>query len=320
MSDAKSRREQIEGALKAAWDRGDVDALDALLSPDYRMVGTDGGAIQNLQELKASITATRTAFPDLTTTIDEIVIEGDRAAVRWHADGSHDHSFMGVPATHRSVQVHGASFARFENDRIVEEFVTTSDPRSMLTALGIVIVGQAAPPTAAMSKEQTITLSQPDVDLMKQVNRRFVTGVTVVTTMDGNVPKGLAVNAFANISLEPATVMIAIQRTSSTHDVLFRSTHLAINMLSTDQLDVVNRFATKAPDKFAGLDWQPGPYGSPLLSRSSARMEVEIRERLQASTHTVFICRVVGASVSEHQPMVYSAGSFYDGGALEPLR
>ena len=156
-------------------------------------------------------------------------------------------------------------------------------------------------------------------DLVKQVNRRFVTGVTVVTTMDGEVPRGLAVNAFASVSLEPPTVMVCVQRTSGTHDCLFRAGHLAVNILSTDQLDVVTRFAGKSPDKFAGLDWAPGPFGSPLLARSSAQMEVEIRERLQASTHTVFICRVVAAQVTERSPMVYSAGQFFDSGALTPL-
>jgi flavin reductase (DIM6/NTAB) family NADH-FMN oxidoreductase RutF len=161
--------------------------------------------------------------------------------------------------------------------------------------------------------------TRPDADLMKQVNRRFVTGVTVVTTMDGEVPRGLAVNAFANISLDPPTVMVCIQRTSSTHDCLFRAHHLAINILSTDQLDVVNRFAAKGVDKFAEPDWQHGPFGSPLIERSSARMEVEIRERLQASTHTVFICRVVHADVTDHHPMVYSSGRFFDAAALDPL-
>jgi flavin reductase (DIM6/NTAB) family NADH-FMN oxidoreductase RutF len=161
--------------------------------------------------------------------------------------------------------------------------------------------------------------TQPQADLMKQVNRQFVTGVTVVTAMDDGTPRGLAVNAFASISLDPPTVMVCVQRTSSTHDCLFRATHLAINILSTDQLDVVNRFAAKSEDKFAGLDWEPGPFGSPVIDRSCAQMEVEIRERLQATTHTVFICRVVHAAVSERTPMVYSAGRFFDGGALAPL-
>lgn len=161
--------------------------------------------------------------------------------------------------------------------------------------------------------------AKPDHDVMKQVNRQFVTGVTVVTAMDGDRPKGLAVNAFASISLDPPTVMVCVQQTSSTYGCLFRASHLAINILSTDQLDVVTRFATKSDDKFSGLDWEPGPFGSPLLDRSSARMEVEIRERLQASTHTIFICRVVDAAVTDRTPMVYSAGGFFDGGALTAL-
>ena len=163
------------------------------------------------------------------------------------------------------------------------------------------------------------TPTGPDLDTMKQVNRQFITGVTVVTTMDDEKPRGLAVNAFSSVSLDPPTVMVAVQRTSSTHDCLFRATHLAINILSTNQLDVVGVFATKADDKFAGLDWEPGPFGSPLLKRSGAQMEVEIRERLQASTHTLFVCRVLHATVSDRHPMVYSAGKFFDGGTLTPL-
>jgi len=163
------------------------------------------------------------------------------------------------------------------------------------------------------------TPTGPDLDTMKQVNRQFITGVTVVTTMDDEKPRGLAVNAFSSVSLDPPTVMVAVQRTSSTHDCLFRATHLAINILSTNQLDVVGVFATKADDKFAGLDWEPGPFGSPLLKRSGAQMEVEIRERLQASTHTLFVCRVVHATVSDRHPMVYSTGKFFDGGTLTPL-
>jgi flavin reductase (DIM6/NTAB) family NADH-FMN oxidoreductase RutF len=168
---------------------------------------------------------------------------------------------------------------------------------------------------ATMNERPTV----PDLDLMKQVNRQFVTGVTVVTAMDGDRPRGLAVNAFSSISLEPPMVMVCVQRTSSTYECLFRASHLAINILSTDQVDVVNRFASKSPDKFAGVDWLPGRFGSPMIERSAAQMEVEIRERLQASTHTIFIGRVVDAAASDLHPMVYSSGRFFDGGALSPL-
>lgn len=139
-SDNDGRRARIERAWVAAWDRGEVDALDELLSESYARRSTDPAPLDR-EGFKASIVSTRAAFPDLYTTVDDIVVEGDRAAVRWHSEGTHEHSFMGVPATKRTVQISGATFSRFEDDRIVEEFVTW-DPRALLTALGIITVGQ----------------------------------------------------------------------------------------------------------------------------------------------------------------------------------
>ena len=141
MADGEARRTQITEAWAAAWDRGDVAALDSLLDPRYRRRTDSSDEGQDGDAFKASITAIRSAFPDLTTTIDEIVVDGDRAAVRWHSTGRHERSFLGVPPTHRQVEVGGATFAHFDGDRIVEEFVTW-DPRALLSALGIISVGQ----------------------------------------------------------------------------------------------------------------------------------------------------------------------------------
>jgi len=135
------RKKQVVEAWAAAWDRGEVDALDHLLSPDYRRRSTSTDEGLTLEQFKASIVTTRTAFPDLVTTIDDIMAEDDRVALRWHSVGKHDGSFLGVPPTHRTVEVHGSTFARFEGDVVVEEFVTW-DPRAMLSALGIMTVGE----------------------------------------------------------------------------------------------------------------------------------------------------------------------------------
>lgn len=139
MTETQGRRKRIRAAWAAAWDRGDVSALDDLLSPDYQRRGADG--TQGLDEFKASILTTRSAFPDLETTIEDVLIDGERVAVRWRSTGTHEHSFLGVPATKRRVEVTGATFGRFAGERIVEEFVSW-DPRTLLTALGIITVGQ----------------------------------------------------------------------------------------------------------------------------------------------------------------------------------
>ncbi len=135
-----TRREKILKTWEAAWNQGDTEALDDLLAPDYARHSTDG-ARQDLASFKASVLTTRSAFPDLVTTVDDIVLDGDRAAIRWHSTGTHQGALLGVPATRRQVRVSGATFARFSGDHITEEYVTW-DPRTLLTALGVLRVGQ----------------------------------------------------------------------------------------------------------------------------------------------------------------------------------
>lgn len=156
----------------------------------------------------------------------------------------------------------------------------------------------------------TETPNPPGVDVMKAVNRQFVTGVTVVTTMDGDVPRGLAVNAFMSLSLDPPTVLFAVQHTSGTHPALFARDHVAINILSTANMEAVQSFAGKSADKFAGVDWHAGPFGSPMLDRAAAQLEVSVRERIQASTHTLFVARVLHARSFDEVPLVYTNGQF----------
>jgi steroid delta-isomerase-like uncharacterized protein len=140
-TEADERRHRIEHAWTAAWDRGEVDALDELLSPDYRRWSSGEKDGLTLEQFKATVTTTRSAFPDLVTHVDEILVDGDRAAIRWHSVGTHQHSFLGVPPTRRSVEVSGATFARFGEDGRVHEEQVTWDPRALLTALGIITVG-----------------------------------------------------------------------------------------------------------------------------------------------------------------------------------
>jgi flavin reductase (DIM6/NTAB) family NADH-FMN oxidoreductase RutF len=156
----------------------------------------------------------------------------------------------------------------------------------------------------------TEPLAVPDVDAMKSVNRQFVTGVTVVTTIENDVPRGLAVNAFMSLSLDPPTVLFAVQHTSGTHPLLFARDHVAINILSAANAEVVHAFAGKAADKFAGVGWQPGPFGSPLLDHASGHLEVMVRERIHASTHTLFVARVLHAKSFDEPPLVYFNGQF----------
>ncbi|MBC9730749.1 flavin reductase [Streptomyces sp. TRM68367] len=297
------RTSRIRSAWRAAWDQGYVEALDDLLSPSYVRRRGPAAATQDRDQFKDSIRAVREAFPDLRTEIEDIVEDGDRLAIRWRSTGRHTGTFLGVPPTGKPVEVSGATFTRFDGSEVAEEWVTF-DSRQLLEALGIITTTQRA---------------AVDPGLVRGVHRKFITGVTVVTTDDGGTPKGLAVNAFSSISLDPPMVLVCVQRSSATHPALHRTSHIGISILAADQLEVAKTFAAKGDDKFAHVSWTRGAYGAPLIDGSCAQLEVEIGERLEAGSHTVFTGRVVSARHDDLAPLVYSGGGFFDISHTAPL-
>lgn len=313
-------KDAVARAWEAAWDRGEVEALEELLHPDYRRESTRTGRISDAAALVQEILATREAFPDLVTTIDGLVIDeaGETAALFWHSEGTFLGDLQGVPATGSRVHTRGSNQIELRDGRIVRERVTW-DQSEILADLGVPSLRSAfesAPADVVVDDLSGV----PSLEALKGFNRQFVTGVTVVTTIDADgKPRGLAANSYASVSLEPPLVLVCVQKTTSTYASLFKSTHLGINIMSNRQRGTVGVFASKGDDKFASVDWHAGPAGSPLIDGSSASIEAEIKERFQAKTHTVFIAKVTHAEIAEAEPMVYKAGRFYDGAELSEL-
>jgi steroid delta-isomerase-like uncharacterized protein len=129
-----SRRDTILKAWNGAWGDGDFTAFEQLLAPGYVRRSKSGS--EDYAALRKTVEAMHTAFPDSRTEILEIIEDGPQVAVHWQTTGTHTGEFMDVPATGRSIAVTGASFLKFDGDKLAEEWVVW-DPRELLSALGI---------------------------------------------------------------------------------------------------------------------------------------------------------------------------------------
>jgi|SRR5690625_150719 len=158
-----------------------------------------------------------------------------------------------------------------------------------------------------------------DRNVVLGFHRKFVTGVLAITTIEDSHPRGLVVNAFSSLSLDPPTIIVCVQQKSTSHALLYARDHFAVNMLAVDQIDHAKTLAAKGTDKFANIPWSAGPFGSPIIQGSVGWLEVVVTERFQATTHTLFVARVVAAEYTERPPLVYSGGKFYDGERLSEL-
>lgn len=308
----------LTAAWTAAWDEGDVNAFDSVVTADYQRESAGTKKITGLKELQQEILEVRAAFPDLTTRIDKVIADGDDVAIFWTTTGTFLHPLGGVPPTGRVVETRGSNALTLRDGRIAYERVTW-DAAELLADLGVPSLHSAFEDDSSSVVVDELTGNLP-LDVMKGFNRQFITGVTVVTTVDEDgKPRGLAANSYASISLDPPLVLVCVQKTSSTYPALFRSEHFGINILSNEQHDTVRTFASKTPDKFANLDWHTGPNGVPLIDGSAASLEAEIKERFQAKTHTIFVGRVRHAEVADVDPMIYKSGRFFDGARLKEL-
>jgi flavin reductase (DIM6/NTAB) family NADH-FMN oxidoreductase RutF len=133
----------------------------------------------------------------------------------------------------------------------------------------------------------------------------FASGVTVVTTEHEGKPYGMTVAAFSSLSLHPPLVLVCVEKTVKTHDAIAASGKFGVNVLSSTQTDLSNRFASRSDDKFSGLDLVPGDGGVPLLAGAITTLECRLREQLEGGDHTIFVGEVLHARTDEGEPLVY---------------
>jgi len=140
---------------------------------------------------------------------------------------------------------------------------------------------------------------------------RFATGVTVVTfrLTDGR-RVGLTANSFSSVSLDPPLVSWNYRRASPHLEALLECRHFLIHVLASEQLDLSQRMARPAEDKFAGLMLQDGLGGTPRIPGALATFECALWKTMDAGDHVIFIGQVERYEHTEGEPLVFFDGNY----------
>ena len=139
----------------------------------------------------------------------------------------------------------------------------------------------------------------------------FLTGVTVVTTVDGDGHlRGFTANSFTSVSLDPPLVLVCIADSAQSYDVFAATAHFGINILSDDHREISNTFASKSPDKFTHVAWTPGHQGAPVFDEAVAWLDCAVHDRVEAGDHMILIGRVVGHFHSARRPLGYCRSNY----------
>jgi flavin reductase (DIM6/NTAB) family NADH-FMN oxidoreductase RutF len=151
----------------------------------------------------------------------------------------------------------------------------------------------------------------PDPRSFRDALGRLATGVAFVTAAPDGEPAGLIVNSFTSVSLEPPLVSFCPSRCSLTWSRMRRARRFGVSVLGHRH----ERFARDAipagADRFAGLDWERGRGGVPLVADALAALECEIVAEHPAGDHWIVVGRVESLRVCRiEDPLLFFAGGF----------
>jgi predicted ester cyclase len=116
----------VRRAQGVLWNHtGDLDAVAELFAPD------------RVEDAKREAANVRRGFPDLESTIEDLIAERDKVVAHWRAQATHRGEYMGIPPTGNRVNFTGISIYRIEGGKIAESW-GVSDLLGMMQQLGAV--------------------------------------------------------------------------------------------------------------------------------------------------------------------------------------
>lgn len=118
-------------------------------------------------------------------------------------------------------------------------------------------------------------------------------GVSVITAGRGRDITGMTVTSVSALAIEPATIIVSVNRQSSSFPVLRKDGRFGVNFLGDTQKDVAERFTgkggLKGADRFLGVAWQPAASGVPLLLHALAALDCAVEEIVERHSHAIVI-------------------------------
>ncbi|ATE58646.1 flavin reductase family protein [Thauera sinica] len=155
-----------------------------------------------------------------------------------------------------------------------------------------------------------------DSAAFRQGMRLMAGAVCIVATGRPGRRAGLTATAVCSVSSEPPRLLACINKSAAAHGAIHLEGRLSVNVLSGAQQAVASRFSTplfQGEAKFAEGDWKEA-HGVPVLGAACAAFVCSVAERVDAGSHTIFICDVLGCSAAlsppENEGLLYFDGRY----------
>jgi flavin reductase (DIM6/NTAB) family NADH-FMN oxidoreductase RutF len=149
---------------------------------------------------------------------------------------------------------------------------------------------------------------------LREVMRKWVTGVSIVTAEHAGHKHGMTVSSLASISLDPPLVTVTLANTTRTHKLVIEAGYFGVTILSTDQEWLSDRFAGKIPeelDRFASVEIKHLHNNIPVILGGLAHLACQVVHQYPMPASTLFIGEVLSAELGASRPPLVYANRAY---------
>jgi steroid delta-isomerase-like uncharacterized protein len=123
---AQANKDLVRREQQELWNHtGDLDAAEELFA-----AGQAEAAKQEAADF-------RQGFPDVVSTIEDLIAEEDKVVARWRSRATHQGDYMGTPASGKEVQFTGISIYRIEGGKIAQSW-TVEDEFGLMQQIGAI--------------------------------------------------------------------------------------------------------------------------------------------------------------------------------------
>ena len=130
----------------------------------------------------------------------------------------------------------------------------------------------------------------------REAMRQLASGVCLLTSGSGDERSGLIATSVSSLSADPPTLLVCVDRASSSYGALQSYGEFAVSVLGADQREIADRFAAgsslRGADRFRDWRWRVLPGGACYLAGSVAVFDCEALERIERHAHAIVIGHV----------------------------
>ncbi|VEF46791.1 flavin reductase domain-containing protein [Bacillus freudenreichii] len=138
----------------------------------------------------------------------------------------------------------------------------------------------------------------------------FATGVTVVTWVnDEGQRRGITVNSFTSVSLDPALLLVSIDKNTRAFEEL-KGRSFVVNVLSADQSALAMQFAGR-PQEDLVVEWEEDTKG-PRLKGASAQFECSPWAEYEGGDHLLFVGKIEDFANNDNEGLMFYRGKFFE--------